>query len=195
MVYVIGGWEEDTNPSIKNEVFKIKTQKWETRTPLPSPRVAFGAVLFNGKIYIFCGTSEVLTKPIDGKGSSFCKPEKTILIYDPKKDIWEKHESEIPIVRIGIKSVLIDNLIFLLGGYTVDEKRNEYFLTRVDIFDPNRNIWLRGTNMPRRLLFSGIAALNNSILIIGGRDEHYKATSFVIEAECYFKKYTPGEKT
>ncbi|UCE22147.1 MAG: hypothetical protein JSV46_08040 [Candidatus Aminicenantes bacterium] len=187
MVYVIGGWEEDTKPSMKNEVFNIKTQKWERRAPLPSPRMDFGAVLFDGKIYIFGGTGEILTKPIDGKGSYFCKPEKTILIYHPQKDLWEKHESEIPIVRIGTKSVLIDNLIFLLGGYTVDEKRNEYFLTRVDIFDPNRNMWLRGTDMPRKLLFSGIASLNNSILIIGGWDEHYKATSVVIEGECDLK--------
>lgn len=187
MVYVIGGWEEDTNPSKKNEVFNIKTQKWQARAPLPYPRMGFGAVLFDGRIYIFGGTSEILTQPIDGKGSYFCKPEKTILIYHPQKDIWEKHESEIPIVRIGMESVLIDNLIFLLGGYTVDEKRNEYFLTRVDIFNPKRNVWLRGTDMPRRLLFSGVAALNNSILIIGGWDEHYQATSFVLEGECDLK--------
>jgi N-acetylneuraminic acid mutarotase len=185
-VYIIGGWEEDTNPSLKNEAFNIKTQKWEVKAPLPSPRMSFGAVLYNGKIYIFGGTGEVLSKPIDGKGSYFFKPEKNILIYDPQNDLWEKHESEIPIVRIGAKAVILNDFIFLVGGYTVDEKRKEYFLTRVDIFDPNQNIWRQGTDLPRKLLFSGIAASNNSILIIGGWDEHYKATSVVIEGECDF---------
>jgi len=183
-VYVIGGWEGDTRPSIKNEAFNIKTHEWETRAPLPSPRMAFGAVLFDGKVYVFGGAGEVLTKPAAGKGSYFCRPEKTIFTYDPHKDVWETHESTIPVVRIGMETVLMDSLVFLLGGYTVDAERKEHFLTRVDIFDPKRNVWLRGTDTPGRLLFSGIAALDNSILIIGGWDEYYRATPAVIKGEC-----------
>jgi N-acetylneuraminic acid mutarotase len=186
MIYVIGGWEDDTKPSVKNEAFNVKTEKWETKAPLPSPRMSFGSVLFNGKIYILGGTSKLLTKPIDGKGPYFFKPEKTILIYDPQEGSWEKHESEIPIVRIGAKAVVVNNIIFLLGGYTVDNNRNESFLTRVDIFDPKRNMWLQGTDLPKKLLFSGIAAINNSILVIGGWDEHYKATSVVLEGKWDF---------
>jgi N-acetylneuraminic acid mutarotase len=183
LIYVIGGWEEDTKPSAKNEAFNIKTKKWETKAPLPSPRMSFGVVSFNGKIYIFGGTGELLSKPIDGKGSYFFRPEKTILIYDPQEDSWEKLESEIPIVRIGAKAVIIDNIIFLLGGYTVDNNRNESFFMRVDVFDPKRNMWLRGTDLPKKLLFSGIAVSGKSIFVIGGWDEHYKATSIVLEGK------------
>ncbi len=183
LIYVIGGWEEDTKPSVKNEAFNTKTQKWEIKAPLPFPRMSFGTVLFKGKIYILGGTGEMLSEPIDGKGSYFFKPEKTVFVYNPQEDSWEKLESEIPIARIGADAVSNDNFIFFLGGYTVDNKRNESFLTRVDIFDPKRNIWLRGTDLPEKLLFSGIAVSDNSIYVIGGWDEHYKATSIVLEGK------------
>jgi N-acetylneuraminic acid mutarotase len=181
MIYVIGGWEEDAQPSRKNEALNLKTQKWETKASLPAPRTSFGATLFDGKIYIFGGTGEVLTKPINGKGSYFSKPERTIFVYHPQSDTWERHESEIPVVRIGTRTVLVDNQVFLLGGYTIDENRNESILTRIDVFDPKHNRWLRATDLPVKLLFSGIAPLNSSILVIGGWDEHYKTTAVVIE--------------
>lgn len=183
MIYVIGGWEEDAQPSRKNEALNLKTQKWETKAPLPAPRTSFGAALFDGNIYVFGGTGEVLTKPIDGKGSYFSKPERAIFIYHPQSNTWERYESEIPVVRIGTKTVLVQDQIFLLGGYTIDADRNESILTRVDVFDPKHNRWLRATDLPVKLLFSGIAPLNGSILVIGGWDEHYKTTSVVIEGK------------
>ena len=186
MIYVIGGWEEDARPSRKNEAFNLKTQIWEAKAPLPAPRTSFGATLFDGKIYIFGGTGEVLKKPIEGRGSYFSKPERAIFIYHPQSDTWERHESEIPVVRIGTKTVLVEDQIFLLGGYTIEEDGSESILTRVDVFDPKHSGWFRATDLPVRLLFSGIAPLNRSILVIGGLDEQYKTTSVVIEGELRF---------
>jgi hypothetical protein len=69
-------------------------------------------------------------------------------------------------------AVAIGDLIFLLVGYSVDNKRNESILTRVDVFDPKRHTWRRGSDLPKKLLFSGIAAIDNSIFVIGGWDKH-----------------------
>jgi hypothetical protein len=72
---------------------------------------------------------------------------------------------------------------------TTPDKKNGrqrllFFLARVDIYDPNQNLWAKGTELPKKLLFSGVAASENTILIVGGWDEQYKATSIVLEGKC-----------
>lgn len=181
MIYVIGGWEKEARPSRKNEALNLKTHQWETKAPLPEPRTSFGAALFDRKIYVCGGTGEVLAKPIDGKGSFFSKPERAIFVYHPVSDTWERQKSEIPVTRIGTRTVLVDNQIFLVGGYTIDDDKNESILTRVDVFDTKHNRWLRATDLPMKLLFSGIALRNSSFWVVGGWDEHYKTTSIVLE--------------
>jgi hypothetical protein len=47
--------------------------------------------------------------------------------------------------------------------------------------------------LPKKLLFSGVAVSDNSIFVIGGWDEHYKATSIVLEGKTGKKYLPPGD--
>jgi N-acetylneuraminic acid mutarotase len=60
----------------------------------------------------------------------------------------------------------------------IDGKDSYFFRPKktVLIYDPQedswenleRNMWIRGTELPKKLLFSGIAVSDNSIFVIGG---------------------------
>jgi len=53
-----------------------------------------------------------------------------------------------PAGRLAASAATVKDVIYLLGGYTVDSKGEETSVQSVEVLLPSRGIWYRGTDMP-----------------------------------------------
>lgn len=56
-----------------------------------------------------------------------------------------------PAGRLAASAAAVKDLIYLLGGYTLDSKGDETSVKSVEVLVPGRNVWYRGTDMPMPL--------------------------------------------
>ena len=119
----------------------IAERKW-TALPVPLSNNAVAAAKVNKKLVVFS---------FMGIG-----PEKTwsaisnrAFGLDTENGKW----SEIrpvpgPAGRLGSVAVTVKDVIYLLGGYTVDGRGDETTVSSVELLVPSRGIWYRAADMP-----------------------------------------------
>ncbi|MEM4243514.1 MAG: kelch repeat-containing protein [Candidatus Bathyarchaeia archaeon] len=136
-IYTMGGdsgnWEVGQRITNVVEVYDPLTDKWETKSPMPTKRMAFSASVINGKIYIIGGQ---VSEPAY---NSVLQTE----VYDPETDTWTT-AAPIPVPVGYHASVVLDGKIYILGGST----RTEVSASLNQIYDPETNSWSNGTAMP-----------------------------------------------
>jgi N-acetylneuraminic acid mutarotase len=109
-IYVIGGQDIEFNAIYNlNQVYDIETDTWSYKTPIPSSLAGATA----------CATS------------SFFAPKRihvmyadSHFVYDPEKDEWT---TTIPMLtsRYNVGVAVVDDLIYVIGGYDGEKYRNE----------------------------------------------------------------------
>lgn len=114
-IYVVGGRGFSKNPdgtarqvNLPNlEVYDPRTDRWETRAPMPQGVGGLGATAVNGKLYVFGGEQWV--------------PEQKVFdnswVYDPATDVWTALPP-LPTPRHGLGVAAVGNRIFVFGGAT-----------------------------------------------------------------------------
>ena len=128
-MYAIGGrgWsgvQNEPDPYLSSvEVFNPKTNQWQKRTEMPTPKTSHTANVIDGKIYVIGGYIE------EGKK---LKNLATIESYDPATDCWTQ-EPEMLIGKSGHTTEVIDGKIYIFGG---DSDGAEGPLTSVEVYDP-----------------------------------------------------------
>lgn len=110
-IYVIGGngashlnvkWDWSYNPLKSLQTYDVATKQWEKKADLSVARVAPGATVLDGKIYVFGGYdgSQVLD---------------TVEIYDPVQDTWTQGKP-MSAPRVGLAAATLKDQIYLFGG-------------------------------------------------------------------------------
>lgn len=171
-IYVIGGnqlAEGAPNPGPANNVLVVgtneaydpATNKWESRSAMPTPRnhPAIGAV--NGKIYVIGGR---ITSPNVGNFSA--EAVAVVEEYDPATDKW-RAMNKMPTARSGQGWATYQGYIYVAGG----EDRNSHMdavLRDVEAFDPATNQWFMLPPMTTARHGVNVAAIGNRLYIIGG---------------------------
>jgi hypothetical protein len=61
-----------------------------------------------------------------------------------------------PAGRLGASAALVKDVIYLVGGYTLDSSGGNHSVSSVEVLLPERNMWYRGQDMP--------IALDNSVI-------------------------------
>ncbi len=128
-MYAIGGrgWsgvQNEPDPYLSSvEVFNPKTNQWQKKTEMPTPKTSHTANVIDGKIYVIGGYIE------EGKK---LKNLATIESYDPATDCWTQ-EPEMLIGKSGHTTEVIDGKIYIFGG---DSDGAEGPLTSVEVYDP-----------------------------------------------------------
>jgi subtilisin family serine protease len=135
----------------------MKVTLWTTRTPSNTKRDSGTAVLFGDKIYTFGGYA--------GGNNALRSWE----IYSLDTDSWEYPYGDWMLNnRAHLASVVLDNLIYLIGGYTTrDDGAN---LDMVTAFDPVTRVFTADDPLPYAICFPGAAAVDRKIYVIGGLD-------------------------
>ena len=115
LIYVVGGRDnqalDNGDQRIVNlpalEVYDPKTNRWETRAPMPQGQGGLGAAAVDGKLYVF-GGEEWFPTP---------KVFDDVWVYDPQNDTWRSLPA-LPTPRHGVTAATVDDQIFVLGGAT-----------------------------------------------------------------------------
>lgn len=177
-IYIAGGlmkFEASSAPSEwsyknitnKNDVYNPLTDTWEEKTPMPTKRHGAFMASVNGKIYVIGGM---------GTENDMWKSLSVVEMYDPKTDKWETKTS-LPEPRDGFGVTVIDNKIYVIGGFSGAGIVNTVF-----IYDPSRNKWNKTTEFPNLQNGSpGCASIGKKIYIIGGCNKDYKSNGNLFE--------------
>jgi len=174
-IYVIGGLQQVNdselpsqwsynNISVKNEVYDIEGDKWIEKAPMPTPRHGTQSISANDKIYVIGGM---------GEEKNIWKSLFVVEMYDPQTDKWETKTS-LPEPRDGFGMFAINKKIFIVGGFN-----GESVVNSVLVYDTEKDSWTKATDFPNEKNGSaGAALVGDTIYIIGGCDNKYRAYSF-----------------
>lgn len=154
-LHVIGGAIGDTNDTKKSIdwhlVYDAKTDKWDTRRPMPTGRDHTGVVAVNGLIHV-----------LGGRVDNFHTNSNLHHTYDPAKDAWTMRRP-LPTARSGHGAVLYRGKIFIMGGEGTDKVFGQN-----EAYDPVADKWEAYAPMltPRHGL--GAVAIGDYIHVAGG---------------------------
>jgi len=143
-----------------NEVYDPATNKWETRSPMPTARnhAAIGAV--NGKIYVIGGRV----------GAAFMGVATNIDVveqYDPASDQWGAVGARMPTARSGVAWGVYNGRIYVAGGEFQNGQMAAAFRA-FEAYEPATNRWFIMPQMP--IPRHGVAAgiIGNRFHLVGG---------------------------
>jgi len=164
-IYLIAGAQDYTGYpfyglSDKTEVYDPETDTWTTKAEIPMRVADYAFAVVDNKIYIMGGAHGVF----GGGWGNFNQ------VYDPENDTWASAEP-VPVGFDGAAAdattgILAPKRVYVFGGF-IDSSYNSCNLTQV--YDPETNVWSRGTPMPTPRSDFAVAAVNDVLYIIGGR--------------------------
>ena len=166
-IYVFGGYDRSgARGAIKYknnvEMYDIGTGTWVKKRNMPTLRESFTTAVVNGKIYVIGGREH---------NKRFDAPMVTGLVevYDPLTNRWEKR-ADMPTKRGLTDAVVVDDKIYVLGGYTwrMVPGLAERFVTRVEEYNPKINKWRKLRDMPMFRGWFATVAVDNEIYTLGG---------------------------
>ena len=131
--------------------------EWAARASMPTPRSSFATAVVHDLVYTLGGMNMILSPDayLD-----------TVEIYDPATDSWRTGEP-MPMGRIGSAVSVIDDEIYMAGGYFWDGTQSG-FLDRLDKFDPSSGTWVELAPMPTSRSLAAGAVLDGKFFVIGG---------------------------
>ena len=103
-LYALGGridGDYSRNLSV-NESYDPAADRWEKRTPLPTPRSGIAEAVLEGRIFVFGGEAPTGT---------FSQVE----AFDPRSNSWRGH-MRMPTSRHGLGAAAVAGRIYLISG-------------------------------------------------------------------------------
>jgi len=161
-IYILGGHHPDavvagpqTDPGFDFcERLNLASGEWEQIASLPTPRFALTAVVIDNKIVTMGG---VAFRP-EGF-NNFDHTE----VYDPASNSWTHGEITLPWTSAGQGSCMVDDQLFIFGGYSGDGIGNH-----AACYDTQTKKWAILPPMPNTLAAMGVCTIGRSIYLLGG---------------------------
>lgn len=97
---------------------------WTTLANMPTPRFGHSAVIFQGKIWVIAGKSQVNNTL------------NTVDCFDLTRKEWESSPAKLIHSRFDAAAVIYQNKIFVIGG-----RNDRQILNSVEYYDPNVGQW------------------------------------------------------
>jgi N-acetylneuraminic acid mutarotase len=129
MLVAVGGREgSHEEPGIleATERYDPATDRWDTGTPMPTPRAGLGVASDGDAIYVVGGERFLGTPETIG----------AVERYSPADDRWEQLP-DLPIARHGVAAALVDGSLYAIGGSIAAGRiDNVRMVDRIDIRRP-----------------------------------------------------------
>lgn len=136
---------------------------WSSRVPMPAPTRSQSSAVFQGKIYIFGGTSP---NPSTSSADPILHPaqiNKAVYMYDPETNEWHP-KADLPIAILYSTAHTIGDKIYVFGGYG-----EPGFLNVVLQYDPLADNWTSKVHMPTYKYVFMSEEVNGKVYVIGGQ--------------------------
>lgn len=151
LLYVISG---HTAESLV-QVYDPSTEAWSLADGrVPTPRRAMGIVVFDGRIHVMGGTSEI------SGGGGHVEHE----AYDPMTDTWEKLAPLLEPREHGYAGVIDDKIYFASGRYLFGVR------PELQIYDPKTDSWSFGPDLIEAVSGHAVQVVDNRLYVFGGED-------------------------
>ena len=135
---------------------------WEQVTKLPTWRIDDAAAAVGDKIYLIGGFDH--KTHVGGRGPALS----TVDVYDTWTNTWDA-AAEIPTPRIGPRTAVFSNKIYVFGGYDL---KGPWGATRyhktVEVYDTQTDTWVKKQDMPTLRMPFATAVVDGKIYLIGG---------------------------
>ena len=176
-IYAIGGdqghlmgnagtyWGMTHEVTNATEEYDPSSNRWVSKSQMPSARARFGTAVYQNKIYCIGGyKGEVI----------FIGPEsynwKTVYndlevneVYDPTTNTWEVKEP-LPTPRHNPATNMVNGKIYVIGGHSIETHSS---LNVVEVYDPETDTWATKTPPPLEVWGSTSAVVDNKIFVLG----------------------------
>ncbi len=153
-LYAIGlGWGDPGAMHGQVEAYDPVSDSWEPRASLPVPRSIVEVSTFKRKCYAIGGAAQQ-TALAD------------VHEYDPQTDTWVSR-TPMPEPRAVGGSAVVNGKIYVMGGSDT-AFWNGTPGAAVLIYDPKKDRWSKGADMPTPRLGLGVAAVGGLIYAVGG---------------------------
>lgn len=142
------------------------TNKWKTLADVPRRLGAGLAVPYEGKIYVMAGTDS-------GGYHSVAFAH----VYDPANNSW-KALTPMKNAREHTKGVVVDSLIYVIGGHSVPPGSTTRFnQSAIEAYSPKSDKWYDKGTMPAPRGGIGLANLGGKIYVFGGEGADFSLFS------------------
>lgn len=135
-------------------------QPWENLPPISNPGVQTVMIASGGSLYLLGGVN----------GTT---PSAALFAYSPKRRRWTKR-APMPTARWSFAGGASNGRLYAAGGM-IDGASPGTFSAALEIYDPARDAWSRGADMPSTRNMDG-TVLDGKLYVAGGND-HGQCTS------------------
>jgi uncharacterized repeat protein (TIGR01451 family) len=170
--HAIGGvsFYNSENMGTAHQRFDPCLQGWESRAPLPEPRVFAASAAIGDRLFVAGGMNFI---------DSIDIPNDTLFIYDTATDSWSQG-APMPRSLYWTTGAAVSGKLYVFGGYDGLESSGNFFS-----YDPATNQWEdRGAMPPGPAYMMASAVYNDEIYLVGGLPYSYA-----------FVRYTPATNT
>jgi len=156
-IYAVGGNGAGDEDLATVEEYNPESDRWTRKADMPTARHTLYTSAVDGKIYA-----------IGGGARGVCIS--TVEEYDPATDKWTK-KTDMPTPRAGVFTEVVNGRIYAFGGTQagIVKGDNDIILT-VEIYDPAKDQWTKGSDMPTPRWFPSASMVGGKIYVIGGWD-------------------------
>jgi N-acetylneuraminic acid mutarotase len=182
-LYAVGlGYVLGSNMQDKVEEYDPESDTWTSKANMPGIRNWGTAIAARGKCYVI------------GGGAGGGRPAtSTVEEYDPATDSW-RSRAPMPENRALLGAAVVGGKIYVIGGGGGSISHDIIPSAAVLIYDPVKNKWSSGADMPTPRIKVGVAAIDGIIYAVGGSNNNIGLahTSIVERYDPKKDKWTKG---
>lgn len=170
-IYLVGGYlpgEYTTytfTSSTLNEAYDPATNSWTSKRPLPNGASSYASAVVGNRIYIMGGVSNTAVGTLNQ-------------VYNSETDTWS--EGGLLPASTSYATAAVTTGVDAPKRIYVFGKDNGALgpLKAIRIYNPENDSWTFGSKIPTERQFFGVAALNDTFYVIGGRTTIYQPIPF-----------------
>ena len=145
------------------EMYDPKTDTWQPKADMPTPRSGLATSVVDGKIYAIGGQKIEKLRLLIGFGYRLTELP-TVEMYDPVTDTWTQ-KADMPTPRSTSTSV-VDGKIYAIGGAGSNRKQRR--LATVEVYNPATDTWGKSRSLNHARAGLSTAVVDGEIYAIGG---------------------------